>query len=69
MAQIADNAKDGADFIVTTHETPTATILPFEKKPEMTRQEALEKLKELRKLYRGEPGSFNIREAIEDGRR
>ena len=35
---------------------------------EMTFQEAVEQLKEMRKLYRGEPGSFNIREAIEEGR-
>jgi len=35
----------------------------------MTRQEALAKFQELRKNYRGEPGSFNIREAIEDGRK
>jgi hypothetical protein len=33
----------------------------------MTRQEAFEKLKEMRKLYRGKPGDFNIREAIEEG--
>jgi hypothetical protein len=45
-----------------------AKIIPFEKQPEMTRKEAFEKLKELRKNFRGEPGSFNIREAIEEGR-
>jgi hypothetical protein len=44
-------------------------ILPLERKPEMTRMEAMEQLMEMRKLYRGEPGSFNIREAIEEGRR
>jgi antitoxin (DNA-binding transcriptional repressor) of toxin-antitoxin stability system len=69
LAQIVDKAAHGADYTVITHEKPTAKIIPFEKKPEMTRQEALQKLKELRKLYRGKPGSFNIREAIEDGRR
>jgi hypothetical protein len=37
--------------------------------PEMTRQEAFEKIKELRKRYSGKHGSFNIREAIEDGRK
>jgi hypothetical protein len=41
----------------------------FEQKPEMTFHEACDKLREMRKLFRGEPGSFNIREAIEDGRR
>jgi len=69
FAQIVGNAKDGADFIVTTHEKPVAKIIPFEKKPELTWKEAVKQLKEFRKLYRGEPGSFNIREAIEDGRR
>ena len=69
FSQIIDKAEHGADFIVTRRGKPVAKIIPFEKKPEMTRQEALQKLKELRKLYRGKPGSFNIREAIEDGRR
>ena len=67
--QIVDNAKDGTDFIITTHEKPVVNILPFEKKPEITWEEALEQFRAFRKLYRGEPGSFNIREAIEDGRR
>jgi len=35
----------------------------------MTRQEAFEQLVEMRKLYRGKPGSFNIRAAIEEGRK
>jgi len=35
----------------------------------MTFHEAVEQLKEMRKLYRGKPGSFNIREAIEKGRK
>jgi prevent-host-death family protein len=69
FARIVDKAEHGADFTITANEKPTAKIIPFEKKPEITRQEALEKLKELRKLYRGKPGSFNIREAIEEGRR
>jgi len=69
FAQIVDKAAHGADYTVITHEKPTAKIIPFEKKPEMTWKEAVKQLKEFRKLYRGEPGSFNIREAIEDGRR
>ena len=69
FSQIIDKAEHGADFIVTRRGKPVAKIIPFEKKPEMTRWEAIEQLKEFRKLYRGKPGSFNIREAIEDGRR
>ena len=69
FAQIVDKAEHGADFTITANEKPTANIIPFEKKPEMTRQEAIAKLMEIRKLYRGKPGSFNIRKAIEEGRR
>ena len=69
FSQIIAKAEHGEDFIVTKRGKPVAKIIPFEKKPEMTRKEAIAKLMEMRKLYRGEPGSFNIREAIEDGRR
>jgi len=69
FARILDKAEQGEDFIITKRGKAVAKIIPFEKKPEMSRQEALEKLKDLRKLYRGKPGSFNIREAIEEGRR
>jgi len=69
FAQIVDKAEHGADFVISTRKKPVANVIPFEKKREMTFKEAVEKLKEFRKLYRGEPGSFNIREAIEDGRR
>jgi prevent-host-death family protein len=69
FSRILEKAESGEDFVITKRGKPVAKIIPFEKKPEMTRSEALEKLKEFRKLYRGEPGSFNIREAIEEGRR
>ena len=51
------------------HEKPVAEVIPYQQEPKMTRQEAFEKMKELRKNYRGKPGSFNIREAIEEGRK
>jgi hypothetical protein len=35
----------------------------------MTFKEAVDQLVEMRKLYRGKPGSFNIRAAIEEGRK
>jgi len=69
FAQIVDKAEHGADYTITAYEKPMVNILPFKKKPEMTFKEAVEQLKQMRKLYRGKPGSFNIREAIEDGRR
>ena len=69
FSRILDKAEQGEVFIITKRGKAVAKIIPFEKKPEMTRQEAIEQLKEMRKLYRGKPGSFNIREAIEDGRR
>jgi prevent-host-death family protein len=68
FSQIIDKVEHGADFIVTKRGKPVAKIIPFQKEQEMTRQEAFEKLKEMRKLYRGKPSSFNIREAIEEGR-
>ena len=69
FSQIIEKAEHGADFVITRRGKPVAKIIPFEQEPEMTFKEAVERIKEFRKLYRGEPGSFNIREAIEDGRR
>jgi hypothetical protein len=46
-----------------------AKIVPVEQQPEMTWEEIMAEFKRLRKNYRGKPGSFNIREAIEEGRR
>jgi len=69
FSQIIDKAESGEDFIITRRGKPVAKIIPFEKKKEMTRKEAIAELMEMRKLYRGEPGSFDIREAIEEGRK
>jgi len=69
FSQIIEKVEHGGDFVITKRGKPVAKIIPFQQEPEMTRQEAFEKMKELRKNYRGEPGSFNIREAIEDGRK
>ena len=69
FSQILEKAKNGMDFVVTQRGKPVAKLSPFEKKPEMTFEEAVKKLREFRKLYRGKPGDFNIREAIEEGRR
>ena len=69
FSSILEKTRQGADFIVTKRGVPVAKIIPFRQEPEMTWDEALEQFKELRKLYRGKPGDFNIREAIEEGRR
>ena len=69
FSQIIEKVEHGADFIITRRGKPVAKIIPFKREPEMTRQEAFAQLAEFRKLYRGKPGSFNIREAIEEGRK
>ena len=68
FSKIIEKAEHGADFIVTRRGKPVAKIIPFRQEPEMTFREAVEGLMEMRKYYRGKPGSFNIREAIEEGR-
>jgi len=68
FSQILEGAEQGDDFIVTKRGKPVAKIIPFNQETKMTFKEAVEQLKEFRKFYRGEPGSFNIREAIEEGR-
>ncbi|MCL1817641.1 MAG: type II toxin-antitoxin system prevent-host-death family antitoxin [Spirochaetaceae bacterium] len=68
FSRIIEKVEHGEDFVITRRGKPVAKIIPFKQEKEMSRKEALERLKEMRKLYRGEPGSFNIREAIEEGR-
>jgi len=69
FSKIISETERGNDFIVTRRGKAVARIIPFEKEPEMTFKEAVEQLAEMRKLYRGEPGSFDIRAAIEEGRK
>ena len=68
FSQIIEKVEHGEDFVITRRGKPVAKIIPFKQEKEMSRVEAFEKLREMRKLYRGKPGSFNIREAIEEGR-
>ena len=68
FSQIIEKAENGEDFIITRRGKPVAKIIPFKQEREMTWDEILNSFKELRKNYRGKPGSFNIREAIEEGR-
>ena len=65
FSQVLKKVEDGADFIITKRGEPVAKIIPYK---QITRKEAFKALKEMRKLYRGAPGDFNIREAIENGR-
>ena len=69
FSRILVKAEQGENFIVTRRGKPVAKIIPFQQEKEMTFKEAVEQLTEMRKLYRGKPGSFNIREAIEEGRK
>ena len=69
FSQLIEKVENGADFIITKRGKPVAKIIPFEQEKKMTYHEAIDALIEMRKLYRGEPGSFNVREAIEEGRR
>jgi prevent-host-death family protein len=69
FSEIIEKAEHGEAFVITRRGKPVAKIIPFEKEQKMTRKEAIEQLLEMRKLYRGKPGDFNIREAIEDGRK
>jgi len=69
FSKIINETERGNEFIVTKRGKAVARIIPFEKEPEMTFKEACEQLVEMRKLYRGEPGSFDIRAAIEEGRK
>jgi len=68
FSQILEKTEQGEDFIVTRRGKPVAKIIPFRQEKEMTWEDALEKFREFRKHYRGKPGDFNIREAIEEGR-
>jgi len=69
FSHIIERAEYGEDFIITRRGKPVAKIIPFVQEKEMTRKEAMAKLTEMRKLYRGKPGSFDVRKAIEDGRK
>ncbi|MCL2025412.1 MAG: type II toxin-antitoxin system prevent-host-death family antitoxin [Leptospirales bacterium] len=69
FSKIIEEVERGADYVITKRGKPVAKLIPFQQQPEMTRREALEKIKEVRKRYHGKSGDFNIREAIEEGRR
>ena len=69
FSQVLDNVEKGADYIITKRGKPVALITPVESNKKLTYQEAVEALIGMQKFYRGKPGDFNIREAIEDGRK
>jgi prevent-host-death family protein len=69
LSQIIEKVENGTDFIITKRGKPVAKIIPIGQENKMTRKEAVEKMIELRKNYQAEPGSFDINEVIDDGRR
>lgn len=69
FSQILEKIENGDEFIVTKRGKPVARIIPYEQNKPKPRKEVLEELREMRNFYRGKPGDFNIREAIEDGRK
>ena len=69
FSQVMDSVQKGADYTVTRRGKPVAKIIPIMEETEMTIKEALDEFKELRKLYRSKPASFDVRAAIEEGRR
>jgi len=69
LSRLLVRVERGEEFIITNRGRPVAKIIPFRQESKMTWEEALKGFRELRKHYRGKPGDFNIREAIEEGRR
>jgi len=69
FSQVLDSVEKGTDYVITKRGRPVAKIIPFEQEKNMTRKEAFAALREMRKFFRGKPGDFNVREAIEEGRK
>jgi len=69
FSQVLEQVERGDNFIVTKRGKPVAKIMPVEQEKKMTYREAIEALREMRKLYRGKPGEDNIKDLIEDGRK
>jgi len=69
FSYVLENVERGKDYIVTKRGKPVAFITQIDSVKKMTYQEAVEALIGMQKFYRGKPGDFNIREAIEDGRK
>jgi len=69
FSKILEQVERGDDFIITKRGKPVAKIAPVEQEKKMTYREAIEALREMRKLYRGKPGEDNIKDLINDGRK
>jgi prevent-host-death family protein len=68
FSEIISDVENGSDYIITKRGKPVAKIIPFQQDPQMTFSEAVKHLQEMRKRYKGKPGSFSIRKAIDEGR-
>ncbi|MDR2971486.1 MAG: type II toxin-antitoxin system prevent-host-death family antitoxin [Bacteroidales bacterium] len=69
FSKVIDTVEKGDDFIVTRRGKPVAMIIPCGKEKKMTYNEAVIALRSMKKFYHGKPGDFNIRKAVEEGRR
>jgi len=69
FSKILEQVERGDDFIITKRGKPVAKITPVEQEKKMTYKEAIEALREMRKLYKGKPGEDNIKDLINDGRK
>jgi len=69
FSQVLDSVAKGTDYIITKRGKPVAKISPIEPEKKMTFKEAVDALFDMQKYYNGKPGDFNVREAIEEGRR
>jgi prevent-host-death family protein len=70
FSEILDEVQKGKDYIITKRGILIAKLIPFSENKK-TRREVTRKLEEIRKRTTGGPEnlrSFDIREAIEEGR-
>jgi prevent-host-death family protein len=70
LSEMLDEIQKGKDYTITKRGKPVARLVPFSE-DRKTRREITLELREIRKRTTGEPEdlrSFDIREAIEEGR-
>lgn len=68
FAELLRRAEKGERIVITRHGRPVAQLVPIAEAPEMTVEEAIQEILELRKGTTLGPG-LTIRDLIEEGRR
>lgn len=68
FAELLRRAEKGERIVITRHGRPVAQLVPVAEAPEMTVEEAIQGILELRKGTTLGPG-LTIRDLIEEGRR